>query len=265
MRGVFFVPKYKNAPDGASQNFLTSSFTIKRIINLSSICKTDHVVEIGAGKGHITDKLINRSGKVTAIEIDRNLYSKLSEKFKGASRLSLVCCDFMSWNLPRTPYKVFANIPFNKTTDIIRKLTGSSNPPEEAWLVIEKGAAKRFMGRPSETIHSLSLKPFFDCEVKYYFRREDFHPAPSVDAVFFHLKKKAVPDISPQDRYSFNRFVVSCLSRPDGIFAVLTKKQVSTALKMAGMPGDIPRSGEMQYIQWLCLFRCYMKYGKRTK
>jgi len=61
------VPKYKNAPVWASQNFLTSSYVINRIIKLSGICKTDHVVEIGAGKGHITGKLINRSGKVTAI------------------------------------------------------------------------------------------------------------------------------------------------------------------------------------------------------
>ncbi|MDD4296729.1 MAG: rRNA adenine N-6-methyltransferase family protein, partial [Ruminiclostridium sp.] len=100
--------KIIHSPVWASQNFLTSSFTIKKIINLSSISKSDHVVEIGAGKGHITEKLINKCGKVTAIEIDQSLYNKLSVKFKGVSDFRLVCCDFMSWNLPRTPYKVFA-------------------------------------------------------------------------------------------------------------------------------------------------------------
>mgnify|MGYP000845306550 FL=1 len=251
----------RNSPVWASQNFLTSSSIIKRIINLSGICKNDHVIEIGAGKGHITDKLINKCGKVTAIEIDRSLYGKLSEKFEGIPNLRLICCDFLSWNLPKTPFKVFANIPFNRTTDIIRKLTNSDNPPEEAWLSMEKGAAKRFMGRPNETILSLNLKPFFDCEIKYYFRREDFHPAPSVDVVLFHFKKKAIPDITWQERSSFSRFIANSLLKPKGIYAVLTKKQISTALRMAGLPGDIPRSGEMLYIQWLCLFRCYMKYG----
>jgi 23S rRNA (adenine-N6)-dimethyltransferase len=258
------VPKYNYAnhssPVWVSQNFLTSSSVIKRIISLSSICQYDHVVEIGPGKGHITDRLINKCGKVTAIEIDRNLYGKLSEKFKDIPNLGLVCCDFLRWNLPKNPYKVFANIPFNKTTDIIRKLTNSLNPPEEAWLVIEKGAAKRFMGRPSETIYSLSLKPFFDCEMKYYFRREDFHPAPSVDAVLFHLKRKPVPDIPWQERYSFSRFVKNCLSKPNGIYSALTKKQISVALRMAGLSGDISISSEMLYVQWLCLFRCYMKF-----
>jgi 23S rRNA (adenine-N6)-dimethyltransferase len=98
----------------------------------------------------------------------------------------------VSWNLPRTPYKVFANIPFNKTTNIVRKLTGSSNPPEEAWLVIEKGVAKRFMGTPNETIFSLNIKPsglldyisheyalkaIFFTEAKRGFYREAFHEA----------------------------------------------------------------------------------------
>lgn len=257
------MSKYKTMPVWASQNFLTSSFTVNKIINLSSIGKTDHVVEIGAGKGHITDKLIKKSGSVTAVEIDRSLYGKLTEKFKDTANLRLVCTDFLNWSLPTTPYKVFANIPFNETTDIIRKLTGSGNLPEEAWLVIEKGAAKRLMGKPKESGLSLSIKPFFDCEVNYYFRREDFHPAPSVDAVLFHLKRKPVPDISPQERDSFHRFVVNCLSRPNGIFTLLTKKQIATAFKMAGLPCDIPRPGEMLYVQWLCLFRCYRKYGKR--
>ena len=121
------------------------------------------------------------------------------------------------------------------------------------------------MGKPNETSFSLNIKPFFDCEIKYYFCREDFHPSPSVDAILFHIKKKAVPDISPKDRSSFNRFIMNCLSKPDGIFTVLTKKQISTAFKMEGLPRDIPCSGEMLYIQWLCLFRCFRKYGKGTK
>lgn len=253
---------YKAMPVWASQNFLTSSFTVNKILSLSSICRTDHVIEIGAGKGHITDKLIKKSGRVTAVEIDRRLYEKLTAKFKGTANLRLVCADFLNWSLPAAPYKVFANIPFNKTTDIIRKLTGSGNPPEEAWLVIEKGAAKRLMGKPKESVLSLGIKPFFDCEVNYYFRREDFHPAPSVDAVLFHLKRKSMPDLSLQERGPFHRFVANCLSKPNGITAFLTKKQISTALKKAGLSGAIPRPGDMLYVQWLCLFRCYMKYGK---
>lgn len=252
----------RNPPVWASQNFLTSAAVIKRIVSLSSISKNDHVVEIGPGKGHITRELIQKCGRLTAIEIDREFYRRLSEKFRQTPGIHMVCYDFLKWDLPRTPYKVFANIPFNRTSEIIRKLTESSNPPEEAWLVVEKGAAKRFIGKPYETIHSLRLKPFFDCSLKYYFRREDFHPSPSVDAVLLHLKKKASPDIPWQNRLSFSRFITNGLSSQNGIHAVLTKRQISTAFKRANLPGEIPPSGEMSYVQWLCLFRCHIKYNK---
>ncbi len=257
------MPKIKNPPLWVSQNFLTSSLTIKRIINISGIDKTDHVVEIGAGKGHITTGLIEKSGRVTALEIDKRLYGKLTAKFCETPGLSLICEDFFGWKLPATPYKVFANIPFSGTTEIIKKLTSSGNPPDEAWLVVEKGAAKRFMGHPRESSLSLSLKPFYDCGVKYYFQRQDFHPAPSVDAVLFYMKRKAAPDILLRERGHFNRFITACLSKPNMLYTLLTKKQISTAFKKAGLPNSVPPSGDMLYVQWLCLFRCYMKYGKR--
>jgi 23S rRNA (adenine-N6)-dimethyltransferase len=260
------VPKNKyvnrTSPIWTSQNFLTSSSVINRIVKLVDLTKNDHIVEIGPGKGHITDRLIARCGRGTAVEIDRSLYNRLLIKYEGRRNVSLVCCDFLCWHLPKTPYKVFANIPFSRTTDIVRKLTMSGNPPEEAWLVMEKGAAKRFMGKPHETKSALLIKPYFDSEIKYYFRREDFHPAPSVDAVLLHLKKKEEPDMSRQQYPAYSRFITQCLSKPNGIYAILTKKQVSTALKRKGLSSDI--SGEILYIQWLCLFRCYMKYGRHT-
>ena len=51
---------------------------------------------------------------------------------------------------------------------------------------MEKGAAKRFCGKPNDTLQSLQIKPFFDSNVIYRFRREDFHPMPRVDAVLLY-------------------------------------------------------------------------------
>lgn len=174
-----------------SQNFLTSSVIIGRLMNLTSLTAADHVIEIGPGKGHITRALLGRCGRVTAVEIDPKLYAGLREKFAGSPNLVLRRGDFLRYRLPRyAPYKVFSNIPFNRTTGIIRKLTEAANPPGEIWLVVEKGAAKRFCGRPRESVRSLELKRRFDAEIVHSFRREDFHPMPAVDAVLLHLRRK---------------------------------------------------------------------------
>jgi 23S rRNA (adenine-N6)-dimethyltransferase len=165
-----------------SQNYLTSAKTIRRLLRLTSINGDDHILEIGAGKGHITRELVKVGRAVSAYEIDRKLYGKLKEKLGGASNLSIRRQDFLKAALPSGSYKVFSNIPFCITSKIVRKLTTAGNPPREAWLVMEKGAAKRF---------SAQLKPRFEPKIVYYFVREDFHPAPGVDIVLLRLTKRA--------------------------------------------------------------------------
>lgn len=250
-------------PVWVSQNFLTSSRIIRRLIYQTGLNHKDHVIEIGPGKGHVTNILTKQCGRVTAVEIDLKLYEKLREKFAGAENLCLKHQDFLKWNLPaQGSYKVFANIPFCITTDIVRKLTECKNPPEEAWLAMEKGAAKRFMGKPRETLRSLLLKPAFDIDVAYYFRRDDFHPRPAVDVVLLHLKKKAQPDIPESHRQVYERFVSEGIrGGTRALRRIFTKKQLSKAMRVAGIHSDfIP--GEVLYIQWLCLFRCCLEYLK---
>ena len=174
-----------------SQNFLTSRRLLERIVIKSTISRHDTVLEIGAGKGHLTEALCRKAGYVYSVEIDRKLYERAKERLQDFSNIKIVCGDFMKYRLPnKGDYKVFANIPYNLTTKIVKKLTEDAHPPSEMWLVMEKGAAKRFMGMPTETKYSLLLKHRWKLEIIYYFSREDFHPKPSVDSVLLHFIRK---------------------------------------------------------------------------
>ena len=252
----------ESPPISVSQNFLTSAKTIRRLLRLTTICERDHVIEIGAGKGHITRELVKVCRFVSAYEIDAKLYGPLRQRLGCSDQLNLMNHDFLRASLPKnTPYKVFSNIPFSITADIVRKLTDADNPPQEAWLVMEKGAAKRFSGKPRDTLCSIRLKSLFDMKIVYHFSGQDFHPAPSVEIVLLQLSKKKPPDIPTAQQKSFDHFVGKCLRY--GLYSQLTKRQVSTALKRAELP-LIPESGTILYIQWLCLFRCWrQKHGCR--
>lgn len=246
-----------------SQNFLTSRQTIRRLIEKTDLSGQDLVLEIGAGKGHITQMLAERCKTVVSYEIDRELYLRLAPVLP--KNVQLRCEDFLKCPLPRTPYKVFANIPFSRTTEILKKLTQSPHSPDAAWLVMEKGAAKRFCGSPRESLGSLLLKPFYTASIVYHLRREEFHPAPRTDAVLLELRRKSKPDVSPRQREDFAFFLKYSLQY--GLFgsqALLSKRQISTALRLAGLP-QIERSGDILYIQWLCLFRCWLQFGSRQK
>lgn len=250
--------KGKASTYGISQNFLTSTKTINQLLTKTTIDREDTVLEIGAGKGHITNVLASKAENVLTYEIDALLAEKLKPKLRENVRL--VQGDFLRAALPETSYKVFANIPFSITTEIIRKLTTSEHAPDAMWLIMEKGAAKRFCGQPYETLSSLQLKPYFDVKICHHLRREDFHPAPRVDCVMMEFIKKPHPDIPAAQRKAFAAFVQK--AKQQGIGKLLTKKQISTALRLAGLP-MIERSGNILYIQWLCLFRCWMQFGKQ--
>lgn len=247
------------APLSASQNFLTSRRTVVRVVKLAKLNAKDHVIEIGPGKGHITRVLAESCGRVTAVELDPRLFQTLEKKFENHSSIHLIQGDFLNMPLPGShAYKIFANIPFSITSEIIRKITEARNPPTDAWLVVEKGAAKRFMGLPRENLRSLMLKPFFECVMVYHFNRNDFHPAPSVDTVLLHLRRKEQPDIPLGMRASYALFLRTCLSSPRGYRALLTYALAAAALRKQHLPPVEP-GGETLYVQWLCLFRFYAR------
>jgi len=230
---------------------------------MTNICNNDHVIEIGPGKGHITKVLLQNCQKLTAIELDKTLFEKLQVKFCKSTNLNLYHQDFIRWALPaHGEYKIFSNIPFCHTTDILLKLTESKNPPQDAWIIMEKGAAKRFMGLPCENIRSLTLKPMYDMRIMYHFNREDFHPMPGVDVVMVHIKKKKHCDIPASQWKTYKKFITSgTTNNSQGLLRLFTKRQLSKACKTAGLSDIV--SAEILYIQWLCLFRCYMDYVRR--
>lgn len=246
-----------------SQNFLTSKRLIERLLRQTNISSNDIVLEIGAGKGHITKVLLCKSGKVIASEIDTKLCAALRNKFSGYQNFTLMNGDFLRSNLPQTEYKVFSNIPFSITTDIVRKLTQDKNPPRDAWLVMEKVRLSAFAANPAIRFKPFCLNLFFDLKIVYHFQKEDFHPAPHVDVVLLHISQKAVPDLLLTDQRAYCSFVSNGFKYGlAGKQSSLTKRQISTALRLAKLP-PLSLDGEILYVQWLCLFRCWLKYGRK--
>lgn len=245
------------APLWAGQNFLTSGPVIRRLLDTAHIEKRDFVLEIGPGKGHITRELLARCGTLQAAELDPALCRRLEERLGGKPNFRLYQGDFLKMPLPKGEYKVFANIPFSRTTEIIRRLTAAPNPPAAAWLIVEQGAAKRFAGKPGDNLTSLSLRPFFEVRIAAFVPRQEFHPSPRVDAALLALIRRPQPDLPLEERGLYRRFLEQGWKR--GIHSLLTKRQISTALRLAGLPPA--DDANMKYVQWLCLFRCWRRFA----
>jgi len=198
-----------------SQNFLRNPKLVDKLIRNSSIGRKDTVLEIGPGKGIITSALLDVAGKVITVERDQKLYFHLKERFSDRTNLELVNQNFLKFQLPVYPYKVFSNTPFIITADVVRKLTPDENLAE-AYLVVQKEAAKKFIGKPYDRKNSMMatlMKPWFDMGVVWKFRRSDFISEPRVDTVMLKIKRRDRPLIASFQRQLYSDFVAYTYNR----------------------------------------------------
>ena len=199
-----------------SQNFLKDPKLIKHLINLTSINKDSTVVEIGAGNGIITAELCKYAKYMIAYELDSLLCKRLNNRTIRYSNLKIFDTDFLKVKLPSANYYIFSNIPFNLSRKIFDKILESKNPPQKAWLIVQKEFAEKYLGKPTNNLTSFMFKPFYKFKILYYFRKEDFEPRPRVNAVLLEIEKQEQPLLSSkykQEYYDFLAYVLTSWSK----------------------------------------------------
>lgn len=207
-----------------SQTFLRDPALAASLLDKCDIGACDAVYEMGPGKGILTAQLALRCKQVVAIEKDPRLAELLRRRFGSWPHVTIHQGDFLEYPLPHhQPYKVVANIPFNVTAAIVKKLTLAECPPVDAYLAMQREAAEALLGVPRESLRSLLLKPWFEVEVVHRFRRSDFVPMPRVDVVMLRLRKRGPPLVSSRERRCFRDFAVYVFTsgRPT-LFSTLT-------------------------------------------
>lgn len=246
-----------------AQNFLKSGSLVEELVSKSSIDKSDVVYEIGPGNGIITSALIKKAAKVVIIELDENLVSKLVDTFGKVDNVEIYHGDFLDYQIKAPRYKVFSNIPFNITANIVRKLLYSSTPPEDAYLILQQEAAMKFSGEPVETEFSILVKPWFYFETLWKFQRTDFVPIPAVDVVLLHIHRREKPLVSRENIALFRKFVTFGFRawKKDLKTAyedVFTYEQWKRLSKDNGFPlKAIPT--QLKFQQWVGLFEYFLR------
>lgn len=188
------------AKKSLGQHFLTSPGAISAIILAGQIKKSNAVLEIGPGRGVLTQALLLKSSKVVAVEKDSHLMPYLQEKFTReitSGQLILVSGDILNfspanYSLETNKYKIIANIPYYLTGQIFRQFLELSIQPEKMVLLVQKEVAERILARDNkESLLSLSIKAFGKPKYIKTVKAGSFNPPPKVDSAIL-----AVDDIS---------------------------------------------------------------------
>ena len=206
------------AKKSMGQNFLKSQEALRTMCSAGGVCDKDIILEIGPGKGALTEKLLEKAKCVIAIEKDRELIEILKEKFANeikSGKLILIEGDILRFNLleeflkffsgprtredegpdhsknlktPRFKYKIIANIPYNITGAIFKKFLSEEIQPERMVLLIQKEVAERIVSRDGkESILSLSVKAYGIPKYIMKVHKRFFTPSPKVDSAILAI------------------------------------------------------------------------------
>ena len=214
------------------QHFLTDRNILQRIVDALDPAPDGVVVEIGAGKGSLTEELLGRGLRVIAIEKDRRLAAELGTRNaeRGTERLTVVHGDALQldWHAlidtgsaaPRSDFsvprfKVVGNIPYAITSPLIDK---ALTPPLPACIVflVQAEVADRIAAPPgSKAYGALSVGVQAVCRVEKLFavRAGAFTPPPKVHSALVRLTSLAQPLVAPEEIAAFRAFVTACFTR----------------------------------------------------
>lgn len=179
------------AKKSLGQNFLKSKEALRLIQDAAQLSATDTILEIGPGKGALTEYLLAKESTVIAVEKDEELIELLKEKFAShitSGKLKLISADILEIDLDtfidkNKEYKLAANIPYYITGAIIKKFLTETHQPSRMVLLVQKEVAERIVARDGkESILSLSVKAYGKPKYVKTVQAKYFSPEPNVDS-----------------------------------------------------------------------------------
>ncbi len=186
------------------QNFLVSQKTRNEILKTVNLKKEDIILEIGPGLGVLTKKIAPKVKRVLAIEKDRVLAGWLREELKNFSNTEIITGDALkivdnSKLTPGEDYKVVANLPFNISKQIIRKLLEAENSPKTMTLLVQKEVAESICASPRD-MDLLSVAVQFYAQPRYVktVPRSHFWPQPEVEAGLIKISTRKPPAVDKE-------------------------------------------------------------------
>lgn len=175
------------------QHFLDSSQVIADIVAAVQPRAQDHVVEIGPGRGALTEGLYGAGGRLTLIEIDRDLIPGLTRRFPKAELHNVDVLDFDFGALPQGPLRVVGNLPYNISTPLLVRLLDFERHILDMHFMLQREVAERIVAPPgTKAWGRLSVLVQYFCETEWLFdvAPESFSPPPEVWSSVIRLRPR---------------------------------------------------------------------------
>ncbi len=174
------------------QHFLIRGSILERIAAAACPTPVDLVIEIGPGRGALTERLLKRAARVIAIELDSYLVDHLRVKFAAEPRLEVVHADVLATDITQWgPAPVAGNLPYYITSPILQQTIRGGMP--RAVFLIQKEVAERLTAQPGNRAYGFLTAEtglFANARLLFEVKPAAFHPPPKVDSAVVLLEPR---------------------------------------------------------------------------
>jgi 16S rRNA (adenine1518-N6/adenine1519-N6)-dimethyltransferase len=184
------------------QHFLHDPAVIERIVRALDARPGDHLVEIGPGRGALTEQLLALPHRtLDAIEIDRDLAARLQARFPGGTH-ALHVCDALQFDyaaLARErggPLRIVGNLPYNISTPLLFRLLRETASIRDLTIMLQREVVARLAARPGSADYGrlgVMLAPFVEVRGLFDVGPGAFQPPPRVWSAVVRLTMRATP------------------------------------------------------------------------
>ncbi|MEN8373890.1 MAG: 16S rRNA (adenine(1518)-N(6)/adenine(1519)-N(6))-dimethyltransferase RsmA [Gemmatimonadota bacterium] len=189
------------------QNFLVDPNIQRAVVEALELTSADEVVEIGPGRGALTQHLAGRVARLVCIELDDALAAELTARYSADESVDVVHADFLRTGRddvgPLGPdFKIVGNLPYNRTSPMLFRILSAAWRPALAVLMVQREVADRIVAPPgTKTYGALSVGTRVVAEVDRVFNVSPgaFRPAPDVHSSVIRLRPHRPPRLSPAE------------------------------------------------------------------
>ena len=191
------------------QNFLVDKQVVERIVSALNPTTGETIIEIGAGKGALTERLVERTDRLIAIEFDRTLGPALAHRFAQHANFKLLQADALQSDFceaiaPATTARVVANLPYNISTAILQHLIAQRRCLSEMVLMLQKEVVERITAPPGSRDRgylTVLVEAFCRAEKLFDVPPQAFRPAPKVWSSVVQLKFTDAHSVNQEDLF----------------------------------------------------------------
>jgi len=203
------MPDIPETNKALGQHWLHDAMALDDIVGSAEVGPTDTVLEIGPGLGTLTAVLCRAAKQVVAVEFDAKLAAALPKRL-SATNLQIITQDILRFDFSQLPadYKIVANIPYYLTSNLIRVIGETSNPPIVAVLLVQREVAERVTAEPGAmSILSVTAQYYWQVDSGNIVPANMFTPPPKVDSQILILERRNEPLFPAVDTKTFFRLV----------------------------------------------------------